>query len=489
MIKVFLVSMMALQISTSFAQPVERRFSELFEQRSTATDIYVQVPDDEILVFDGQADGKVLQVRGRTLYIIAKRARVDGTFRLIGRDQVVADGNPDLVPDKPPFDHPADPGSKGGDGGRCKTGGNGDPGKPGTKGDDGDPGRPGSIWIVDIDTIEGGGTLELLNVGGRGGKGQQGQTGGKGGQAGRGGDARAYVPGGPRDCGGFNAGQPGDGGPGGAGGTGGAGGPGGQTFLSQALQRELTSTKTKPRIIVSVVGGPGGEGGNGGIGGDGGEGNDGGSGEREKDGGHGVDKKPKQPDQPKAGNGTNGSDGKVATLEDSPIALASTGVSVSPLRLSDKSARLEAASPTTRTFSISWVSPRYAPCEGVGVAGTFRVYVEGIANVGPDRSHKITSMSVRASSAAFTQADGSVAAKAIVKRNGSPISHFVLTRPTPPAIEPAPKADETRRVYLPSGKSLTLASGDRLHIEASTIARTSSGTCALGTTVGEVPIQ
>lgn len=487
MIKVFLAWMMALEVSASFAQPVERKFSELFEQRSTATDIYVQVPDDEILVFDGQADGKVLQVRGRTLYIIAKRARVDGTFRVVGRDQVVADGNPDLVPDKPPFDHTADPGSKGGDAGRCETGGNGKPGKPGTNGDNGDAGRPGSIWVVDVETIEGDGMLELPNVGGRGGKGQQGQTGGKGGQAGRGGDARKYVPGRTDDCGGFSAGQPGDGGPGGLGGTGGPGGPGGQIFLSQALQRELNSTK--PRIVVSVAGGPGGEGGEGGIGGDGGEGNEGGSGEGEKDGGQAVGKKPKRLDQPKANKGPNGSDGKVATLEDSPIALASTGVSVSPLRLSDNSARSVAASQTTTTFSTSWVSPRYAPCEGVGVAGTFRIYVEGIANMGPDRSYKITSMSVRASSAAFTQANGSVAAKAIVKRNGSPVGHLLLTRPTPPAYEPAPKADETPRVYLPRGGSLTLANGDRLHIEASAIAHTSSGTCALGTTVGEVPIQ
>ena len=130
----------------------------------------------------------------------------------------------------------------------------------------------------------------------------------------------------------------------------------------------------------------------------------------------------------------------------------------------DKSVRPMAVGQTTKSFSTSWVSARYAPCEGIGVAGSFRVYAAGDATVAADKTRKVTSLAVYASSAAFTQATGSVAARAIVKRNGSTVSQIVLTRPTPPAIEPAPKADEARRVYLPSGMTLTMATGDRLYV-------------------------
>ena len=238
MMKAILFTATALAAAAASAQPVERKFSDLFDQRSTATDIIVQVSDDEVLVFDGQADGKVFQVRGRTLYVIAKRSRVDGTLRLVARDQVVAAGNPDLVTDKSPFDQPAGPGPGGPGVDKCRTGNNGGPGNPGAPGGGGDPGKTGSSWVVDIETLEGDGTLELLNVGGHGGKGQQGQTGGKGGQAGRGGDAKALPP---NDCGGFDAGQPGDGGPGGTGGLGGPGGQGGKTFLSPSLQKGMSN--------------------------------------------------------------------------------------------------------------------------------------------------------------------------------------------------------------------------------------------------------
>lgn len=484
MMKRMLLAAMALAASATPAQPVERKFSELFDQRSTATDIVVQVPDDEVLVFDGQADGKVFQVRGRTMYIIAKRSRVDGTLRLVARDQVVAADNPDLVADKAPFDQPASPGAAGPSVGKCRTGNNGEPGNPGAPGGGGGPGKAGSNWVVDLETLEGDGVLELLNVGGHGGRGQQGQTGGKGGQAGRGGDAKALPP---NDCGGFDAGQPGDGGPGGSGGLGGPGGQGGKTFLSPSLQKAIA--ESKPKVVVSVAGGPGGDGGNGGIGGDGGEGNDGGSGEGNKDGGRGVSKKPKQPDQPQAGSGPLGPDGQVEALEDSPVALAAVNTPARAMLIVGKSIRPLAAGQTTKSFSTNWVSARYTPCEGVGVAGSFRIYVAGDATMAADRSVTVTSLAVYASSAAFTQASGSVAARAIVKHNGSMASQVVLTRPTPPAIEPTPKPDEAPRVYLPSGTPLLLAAGDQLHVEASATARTSSGACALGTSASEVRVR
>ena len=483
--KAMLLTTTALAASVACAQTVERKFSELFEQRSTAMDIIVQVADDEVLVFDGQADARVFQVRGRTLYIIAKRSRVDGAFRLDARDQIVVAGNPDLVADKAPFDQPASRGAGGANVGECQAANNGGPGSPGAPGDGGDPGKTGSTWVVDIESLEGDGTLELFNVGGRGGKGQQGQTGGKGGQAGRGGNAKGLPP---DDCGGYDAGEPGDGGQAGAGGIGGTGGQGGKTLLSPELQKAMTNVK--PKIVVSVMGGPGGDGGDGGIGGDGGDGNDGGSGDGLKDGGRGVAKKPKQPDKPKASNGLQGPDGQVAVLEDSPVAFAAAAVIAPAILVADTSIRPVAAGQTTKSFSTSWVSAaRYAPCQGIGAAGTFRVYAAGDAIVATDKTRKVTSLTVYASSATFTQAAGSIAARAIIKHNGSTVNQVVLTPPTPPVVEPAPKADEARRVYLPAGKTLTLAIGDQLHVEASAIAGTPSGTCTLGSSTSEIPLQ
>jgi hypothetical protein len=138
-----------------------------------------------------------------------------------------------------------------------------------------------------------------------------------------------------------------------------------------------------------------------------------------------------------------------------------------------------------QNISFSWVSPKYTPCEGVGAAGSFRVYVEGTATPkAGDGTRKVTALSVWVSSAAFTANSGSATARAVVK-NGETVR---LVRPTPPFIETTPKADESARVYLPQGTMLTIPANGTLSLSASAMVKTEAGSCALGSSENTVPL-
>ena len=131
-------------------------------------------------------------------------------------------------------------------------------------------------------------------------------------------------------------------------------------------------------------------------------------------------------------------------------------------------------------FSHSWVEARYTPCEGVGAHGSFRIHVSGQVTPSVGDARSIDSLSVYASSAAFTQGEVSTSASARIKVGGSVKQEITLTRPTTDAIEPSPKEDETRRLYLPSGKTLALPKDGELWVAASTVVKTAAGVCALG---------
>ena len=137
--------------------------------------------------------------------------------------------------------------------------------------------------------------------------------------------------------------------------------------------------------------------------------------------------------------------------------------------------------------SHSWVSAKYAPCEGIGVAGVFRSHISGTASAAAaDGTKTVNVLAVHASSAAFTQGDPSVAARAIVKLGGAVKQEVVLVRPTPPFVEAATKPDESRQVYLPPGKTLSIPPKGEFVVSVSAIVKTPGGVCALGSTEDKV---
>jgi hypothetical protein len=137
-------------------------------------------------------------------------------------------------------------------------------------------------------------------------------------------------------------------------------------------------------------------------------------------------------------------------------------------------------------FAHSWVEARYAPCEGIGGHGSFRIAVSGTTSPGTAGDVNIGSLSVHSSSAAFTQGEASVSATASVRVGGAVKRSLTLGRPTAPSIEPSPKPDETRRVYLPPNAALALPKGGELWVSASAIVKTSAGVCALGSSEAKV---
>jgi hypothetical protein len=139
-------------------------------------------------------------------------------------------------------------------------------------------------------------------------------------------------------------------------------------------------------------------------------------------------------------------------------------------------------------FSHSWRPGNFAMCEGIGIHGAFSVHVGGRLEAKANGDKVITSLRVWASSAAFNLGEGSVSASAQVTGPGNPPAKTVLSRPTHSVIEPSPKPGETRILYLPKDKTLTVPKGGELFVEAAAIVKQSGGTCGLGSGRDKVPL-
>lgn len=126
-------------------------------------------------------------------------------------------------------------------------------------------------------------------------------------------------------------------------------------------------------------------------------------------------------------------------------------------------------------FYHSWLGSVAAPCEGFGIAGAYRAHVAGMAEKKKDGSWVVTLLRVHATSAAFTQNEGSASAFAVVKVGSKEKAKLTLMRPTPPSIEAATKPEETRRVYLPKDKAVTVPPNGQLRVNVSAVAKTSQG--------------
>lgn len=147
------------------------------------------------------------------------------------------------------------------------------------------------------------------------------------------------------------------------------------------------------------------------------------------------------------------------------------------------SAALQAA-----TFKQDWVAPQYAPCEGVGVHGSFRVWVSGNYEVRTNGEKRITFLSVHTSSGAFTQLPGTTTATALVKVNGAVKLKVVLSRPVGAAVEASLRKDETSPVYLQRSKVIAMPKGAELWVDASVAVKTSSGMCGLGSSSRKISL-
>jgi len=117
-------------------------------------------------------------------------------------------------------------------------------------------------------------------------------------------------------------------------------------------------------------------------------------------------------------------------------------------------------------FEHSWVEPKFTSCEGVGVHGTFRVYAGGSSKPEANGAKIVTALRVHTLSAVFIFNEGSTGAAALVKVDGAVKEKMILGRPTTASVEAAPKPDETRRVYLPRGKTLAIPKGGELWVVA-----------------------
>lgn len=150
---------------------------------------------------------------------------------------------------------------------------------------------------------------------------------------------------------------------------------------------------------------------------------------------------------------------------------------------------LVSATACAAEFDQSWVAPKYALCEGVGAAGSFRVYVSGSTAPAPGGARAVRRLATHISSAAFGQFQGELAARVTVKVGGSVKQGEVLARPAGHAIEPAPAPGESRRLYLRDGATLLVPPTGELWITVTPTVRTEAGACVLGSSEQRVDLH
>ena len=135
----------------------------------------------------------------------------------------------------------------------------------------------------------------------------------------------------------------------------------------------------------------------------------------------------------------------------------------------------------------SWSKTTYAPCENIGLTGSYRVNVE--ANIQEnDDEHEIHSLSLWLYSASFQNGEVTQTAKLTVKRGEKDLQTVFLSRPSPndDVVEQTPETNETKRLYLPKGTKLTIPSGARIFFVVTASVKTDQGSCFLGKSEKEI---
>jgi len=138
------------------------------------------------------------------------------------------------------------------------------------------------------------------------------------------------------------------------------------------------------------------------------------------------------------------------------------------------------------TKEWNWTSAQFAPCQGIGIGGSFATHVTALVQDGPDGSREISSLVLRVSSAAFTKGSAGVTATASIAPKTGASREVKLGRPTKPAIEPKQIADEASPLYLPENEKLVFPKAAKLIIVVSATVRTNAGTCSLGSSKKEI---
>jgi hypothetical protein len=138
------------------------------------------------------------------------------------------------------------------------------------------------------------------------------------------------------------------------------------------------------------------------------------------------------------------------------------------------------------TKEWNWTSAQFAPCEGIGIGGSFAIHGIALVQDGADGSKEISSLVLHVSSAAFTKGSAAVSATASIIPKTGASKDVKLGRATKPAIEPKQIADEASPLYLPDNEKLVFPKGAKLRIVVSAAVKTDAGTCSLGSSKKEV---
>jgi hypothetical protein len=138
------------------------------------------------------------------------------------------------------------------------------------------------------------------------------------------------------------------------------------------------------------------------------------------------------------------------------------------------------------TKEWNWTSTQFAPCQGIGIGGTFATHVTALVQDSADGGKEISSLVLQVSSAAFTKGSAAVSATASIVPQSGTGRDVTLGRPTKPAIEPKPIADEAPPLYLPDNEKLVFPKAAKLKIAVSATVKTNAGTCSLGSSKKEI---
>lgn len=130
----------------------------------------------------------------------------------------------------------------------------------------------------------------------------------------------------------------------------------------------------------------------------------------------------------------------------------------------------------------SWTSPRFAACEGVGIIGSFAAHAEAEVAETPDGNAKLVGIEVYAESSSFADAKPSIAARLSVAKDGKELQSIGLVEPSSPAVVRQPGPTESRSVFLPTGRQVSIPKGSKIELQVTaTISSSDGSTCVLGT--------
>lgn len=133
------------------------------------------------------------------------------------------------------------------------------------------------------------------------------------------------------------------------------------------------------------------------------------------------------------------------------------------------------------SFDHSWDVVRWSPCEGVGISGSSRVYIEGTSDA-VKNGINIIHTSIWISSAMASENRIKIGAKLLVKREKAVIQGVSLREPNGSSIEVQRKDNESNRLYLANGENIIIPSGGKLWAEVNIAVKTDSGWCHIANT-------